>query len=64
MAESRGSYERRRPALPRRYTVGERGRIYLGRPVADALDVEPGDEVTVKRNDRDEVVLEAGGGER
>ncbi|MBP2251633.1 bifunctional DNA-binding transcriptional regulator/antitoxin component of YhaV-PrlF toxin-antitoxin module [Halarchaeum solikamskense] len=66
MAESRGSYERRAPSLPRRYAVTPDGRVRLGRPVADALDVDPGEEVEVRRNDRGEIVLEAAddGGER
>ena len=59
MAESRGSYERRAPDLPRCYTVTDepRPRICLGRPVVDALDAEPGDEVAVRRNDRGEIVV-------
>lgn len=62
MADSadRGSYERRAPDLPRRYSVSDesRPRIRLGRPVVDALDAEPGDEVEVRRNDCGEVVVE------
>ena len=62
MAESRGDYERRAPNLPRTYSVvatGNERRLLLGTPVADALGLDPGDEVCVRRNDRGEIVLEA-----
>ncbi|GGL25705.1 hypothetical protein GCM10009037_06680 [Halarchaeum grantii] len=63
MADSadRGSYERRAPDLPRRYSVTDdaRPKIVLCTPVVDALDAEPGDEVAVRRNDAGEIVIEA-----
>lgn len=62
---TRGSYDRHRPDLPRRYTVAEAGSsgkvLTLAAPALDALDVEPGDEVVVTRNAEGDVVLERDG---
>ncbi|WP_435098446.1 hypothetical protein [Halarchaeum sp. P4] len=64
MSDTDKGYTRRRPALPRTYhvyEVGDETRILLGTPVVDALDAEPGDAVSVARNNRGEVVLSAEG---
>jgi hypothetical protein len=58
-----GDYRRHAPDLPRQYTVSTahgRAILELCAPVVDALGAEPGDAVTVRRNDRDEIVLERG----
>ncbi|GGL70227.1 hypothetical protein [Halocalculus aciditolerans] len=60
-SEERGSYERHRPDLPRRYTVSKADGskvLTLAAPVLDAIDADPGDEVVVRRTDDGEVVLE------
>lgn len=62
-SSKRGSYERHAPDLPRRYSVFETStggkHVTLAAPALDAIGAEVGDEVTVRRNDAGDVVLEA-----